>query len=520
MHVFRDLSIRRKLLWMALAASFTALVLAIPGFLVLDVVTFRGALVRQLSVQADIAGANAVSAIVFADPAAAGETLRALQAEPQVLGAQLYGSDGMRFATFLRPDTAPSFPDHVKPGVARHAFSGGQLLLFRPVRLHDRTVGTVALQASLHELNARLVRGSYIAVAAFVVCLLAAIAISATFERMTSRPILELAATARRVTEERDYSIRATARSGDEIGTLVGSLNQMLGEIERRDDELRSIHGELENRVAARTQELREEVAERTRAEAELAIRAEELARSNRELEQFAYVASHDLQEPLRTVTSYVQLLGRRYAEKLDGEAREFMAFAVEGTQRMQELIKDLLAFSRVGTHGKGLAETDSGQVFEQVLRVLAEMVRDRRARVTHDPLPIVLADESQLAQLFQNLLSNALKFCAADVVPNVHVSAEREGRVWRFAMRDNGIGIEPRFFDRIFTIFQRLHTRDQYSGTGIGLAVCKKIVERHGGTIWVESESGKGSTFFLTLRAPVTSRTPAQSTTIEANIT
>jgi PAS domain S-box-containing protein len=249
------------------------------------------------------------------------------------------------------------------------------------------------------------------------------------------------------------------------------------------------------------------DVTQRKEAEESLAKTAADLARSNRDLEQFAYVASHDLQEPLRMIASYTQLLARRYQGRLGADADEFIQFAVDGAMRMQGLINDLLAYSRVGTRGKPPVPTDCEQVMKAVRQNLKIAVEESGAHVTHDPLPRVMADPGQLAQLLQNLISNALKFRGREA-PVVHLSATllrpgEEGAVgpeWRFSVRDNGLGIEPQYFQRIFEIFQRLHTREEYSGSGIGLAVCKRIVERHGGRIWVDSESGKGSTFHFTL--------------------
>jgi len=198
-------------------------------------------------------------------------------------------------------------------------------------------------------------------------------------------------------------------------------------------------------------------------------------------------------------VTSYVQLLARRYKGKLDGEADEFIGFAVDGAARMQQLINDLLTYSRVGTKGREFEPTDCEIILEQALENLQIAIEEKNATVTHDPLPTVLADSVQLGQLFQNLIGNAIKFQGPEP-PHVHVSAGRNENGWVFSVRDNGIGIAPEYAERIFVIFQRLHTRDKHPGTGIGLAVCKKIVERHGGRTWVESKPGKGATFYFTL--------------------
>jgi light-regulated signal transduction histidine kinase (bacteriophytochrome) len=225
----------------------------------------------------------------------------------------------------------------------------------------------------------------------------------------------------------------------------------------------------------------------------------EELTRSNADLQQFAYVASHDLQEPLRMVKNFTQLLARRYHDQLDSAAQEFIAFAVDGSTRMQQLIDELLAYSRVATQGKPLLEVDCEQVLKRALANLRARIDETGAQISHDALPPVRGDTGQLVQLFQNLVGNALKFVRI-LPPRIQVGVRHAQGEWLFSIRDNGIGIDERHRERIFQIFQRLHTRDQYSGSGIGLAICKKIVERHGGRIWVDSQVGMGSTFYFTL--------------------
>jgi signal transduction histidine kinase len=225
----------------------------------------------------------------------------------------------------------------------------------------------------------------------------------------------------------------------------------------------------------------------------------EELARSNRDLEQFAYVASHDLQEPLRMVATYTQLLAERYQGKLDENADKYIHYALEGALRMQTLVQDLLAFSRVGRHGTEFAVTECNPVVETALKNLHNAIEESKAQITCETLPAVMADRSQLVQVFQNLIGNALKFRGASA-PVIRVSAEKKRREWIFSVSDNGIGIAPEHAEIIFVIFKRLHTRAEYPGSGIGLAICQKIVERHGGRIWVESEPGKGSSFKFAL--------------------
>jgi PAS domain S-box-containing protein len=244
------------------------------------------------------------------------------------------------------------------------------------------------------------------------------------------------------------------------------------------------------------------DITMRREAEAHLLEKVDELNRSNVELGQFAYIASHDLQEPLRMVASYTQLLSRRYKGKLDADADEFIAFAVDGASRMQRLIQDLLAYSRVGTKGQDLLDTSSEDAFSQALVNLRGAIEASGALVTHDPLPSVMADEMQLTQLFQNLVGNAIKYQGAGI-PHVHISAAKYGaKKWTFSVQDDGLGIDSQYFDKIFGMFQRLHKREEFAGTGIGLAICKKIVERHGGMISVESQLGQGSKFSFALAA------------------
>ncbi len=244
------------------------------------------------------------------------------------------------------------------------------------------------------------------------------------------------------------------------------------------------------------------DITVRRGAEIYLLQKMDELSRSNHELEQFTYIASHDLQEPLRMVASYTQLLSRRYKGKLDADADEFIAYAVDGANRMQRLIQDLLAFSRVGARTKHLDSTSSETALQNALANLSGAISDSGAVVTHDPLPVVLGDGGQLAQLFQNLIGNAIKYQSAGT-PLIHVSvAKNDAARWLFAVKDNGLGIDPQYFERIFGMFQRLHKREEFAGTGIGLAICKKIVELHGGKISVESKPGEGSTFRFALAA------------------
>ncbi len=253
--------------------------------------------------------------------------------------------------------------------------------------------------------------------------------------------------------------------------------------------------GEIETALT-----LTRNISERKKLEDDLKELVNELERSNEELQQFAYVISHDLQEPLRTISSFTQLLERRYKGKLDKDADEFINFIVDGSNRMNQMIKDLLQYSRVTTQGGEFSKTDAEEVLKQTLSNLKTVITENNADITYDHLPTVMADDKQLQRVFQNLILNAIKFKKPDEPPKIHISADKDSNEYIFSISDNGIGIEKQYFDRIFTVFQRLHTRIEYEGTGIGLSIVKRIIERHGGRIWVESELGKGSTFYFTL--------------------
>jgi signal transduction histidine kinase len=316
-----------------------------------------------------------------------------------------------------------------------------------------------------------------------ILALLAAAALAWWLAQTITRPVRRLAEAAQEIGAGKlDTPIKVN--TADEIGKLARAFVEM---------------GENLKKTLVSRDDLLIEVNERKRAEDAMARSAQDLEHSNKELERFAYVASHDLQEPLRMVISYLQLLERRYKDKLDSDALEFINYAVDGSNRMKTLINDLLAFSRVGSRGKEFALVNCEELFARVLNNLQVSIEENKAKVTHDPLPSVIADDTQLESLFQNLIGNAIKFHGSQP-PLIHVGVHKDEKNWVFSVSDNGIGIDAQYFERIFIIFQRLHNRQEYGGTGIGLAISKRIVERHGGRIWIESQPEKGSTFFFTI--------------------
>jgi signal transduction histidine kinase len=497
LHWFKDISIKRKLTVIVVVTSTAALLLAGAASFTYEVLTFSKNLSQHLASLAGVVGNNSAAAIIFNDDKTAAETLSALQATPNIVMAQVYRKDGTVLASYVRTGEQTATLAMPK-GFSGENSTPGYVEVFRPISMGAEQVGGIGLRSDLREREERLWAYGQTGLVVLCLSLLVACGVAAVLQRVVSLPILNLARIARGISEEHDYSQRAVKETSDEIGALVEGFNEMLSQIETRDGALTQAQGDLEKRV----RDLQREVAERQRAEKRLAEKAVELERSNAELEQFAYVASHDLQEPLRMVSIYTQLLAKRYGPKLDGSALEFIDFAVDGVKRMRLLIRDLLEYSRVGTRGKFLAMTDCNAVLDLTLNNLEAVIEESHARITRDPLPGIMADDVQLGQLFQNLIINAIKYHDSEP-PEIHVGCKQEESRWLFWVRDNGIGIDPQYAERIFIIFQRLHGKGEYAGTGIGLAICKKIVERHGGKIWVESELGKGATFYFTL--PVT---------------
>lgn len=473
MKSFRDLPIQKKLTLLIATTSVAMLLLSCVMLVTYDLVTLKRDMTQDLSIKAKIIGINSAAALTFKDAKAAQETLSALSAEPAILGACIYNKEGRIFASYSGSPLNSECPSHPESEGVR--FRLNALILFQPIVFQNEKIGTIYIRSSLIGMLERLRLYSTIVIFILLVSFVIAFMLSSRIQRIISEPILDLTGKAWEISEHKNYSIRAEKKSRDEIGVLIDAFNEMLEQIQGRDIELQKARDELEQRV-------------------------QDLARSNSELEQFAHLASHDLQEPLRSVTSFLQLLSMKYGGKMDPKADQYINYAVEGSKRMKDLIDALLTYSRLGSR-KGHFETlNFSEALNHALKNLKVAIEESGAVVTFDPLPTLKADTTQIVELFQNLISNAIKF--HDIQPpHVHVSCEKKQDEWIFSVRDNGIGIEPQYFERIFQMFQRLHTKEEFEGTGIGLTICKKIAENHGGNIWVQSERGKGATFYFSLK-------------------
>jgi signal transduction histidine kinase len=466
-------SIKRKMTLLFLLTSGTVLILSGAAYLSYEYITYRQTAREQLETLGEILAANSAAAVAFGNEQDAAQVLAALAAEPHIVAAGLFDRDGALLSKYPAGATTENFP--AAPQGDGFRFENGHLVGFQPVAQEgNRRLGTLYIESDMDALYERFRFFVELGAGVALVSLLVAFLVSRILERQISDPIMALAGTAHAVATLGDYSVRAKTAGEGELALLTDAFNTMLTHIDKQNREQQHTDARLRALLA-------------------------ELERSNRELEQFAYVASHDLQEPLRMVSSYTQMLEKRYGDKLDQDGRDFINYAVDGARRMQRLINDLLEFSRVSTRGKKLEPVDANEVLGAVRSNLSATIDEAGALVTNETLPTVVADPTQLGQLFQNLIGNAIKFRGSDP-PRVHIATKEEAGEWVFSVKDNGIGIESEYFNRIFVIFQRLHVAAEYPGTGIGLAVCKRIVERHGGRIWVESEPGQGATFFFSL--------------------
>lgn len=619
-----NISLQRKLMLIIMLTSSVALTLACAGFVIYDLQVLRRSMLNDLTTLAKVVGQMNTAALQFDDPSTIVDNLLKLRDKPTVVAAAVF-RNGKIIGSYVRVDMPPSYPI-IPPSVEGSAFKGSYLEVFQPIVLDGEKVGAIFVQSDLTDLSGRI--RQYVLIACLVVAVSSGVALllSSALQKVVSRPILGLAQAARKVSVEKNYSVRASKSGNDELGELIDAFNEMLSQIQSRDAALQAGRDQLEKRVEERTQELQKQIAERERAE--IALRASELRfrslvqsaddaivvtddqnrivtwnkgaqnifgfseeealaeklslvlpeitggtgrqlsnqttevqgrrkdgslapleissttweagglkfqsaiirditerkeaverlqavatkleRSNRELQDFAYVASHDLQEPLRKVQAFGERLNAKFAPALGDEGRDFLARMQNAARRMQNLINDLLLFSRVTTKANPFQQVDLARIVSEVLSDLEVRIQQTGGKVKVRELPTLEADPSQMRQLMQNLISNSLKFHKPGVPPVVEISASISagstesplGPICEIRVEDNGIGFEEKYLDRVFAVFQRLHGRTEYEGTGIGLAICRKIAERHLGHITARSTPGRGSIFIV--RVPI----------------
>jgi signal transduction histidine kinase len=475
-------SISRKLTYMNMLVSATALLLACSAFFAYDQFTFRQSLVRSLSAQAQIIGANSVTALIFNDPQAASNTLAALNNSSNMASAGIFTADQKPFAQYIRDpgDQVLNLP--VLPAGKTEAFwfRATHLVLVHSIQFQNQVIGFVYLRADLRELDKRFKRYAAIALGVLLLSLLAALLISGIFRKSVSEPIVKLAEVARAVALEKNYSVRATSTiSHDEIALLIDAFNSMLQQIQQRDNELQAAHDELEQRVRDRTRDL---------------------VSSNRELEAFSYSVSHDLRGPLEVMNGFSYVLLKNYGHKLDEDGKESLKSIRGAARRMSELIDDLLNLSRVTTSVMHREEIDLSIFARSIMEELCRLTPGRRVEFIGPPEAKGFADARLVQLVLQNLLQNAWKYTSQHDHARIEFGLRDEPENTVYFVKDDGSGFDPRSTDRLFQPFTRLHSSAEFPGNGIGLATVRRIIQRHGGEVWAEGAVEKGATFYFTL--------------------
>lgn len=465
-----NLPIGKKLTALVLSISIVILVVSTIVETVFVAYMEHDFLKKRLQFTANIVAVQSIAPLEFSDPVTARENLASLRVQPAITKACLYDITGNVFASAILDISGKSVIQNNRLCPAIHSNTTSKfrfLVVFTNVVSGTQKIGTLYLEYDLSPLYENMLRILIFNLTVISASILFAYTISSYLQRVISLPVVALAKATRHFALSHDYNVRAVKYANDELGGLVDDFNMMITELEKH--------------------------------EAKLERAIDDLQKSNSELERFAYICSHDLQEPLRMISNYTQLLSQ-HIEQSDQDTKEYMAFIVESAARMRNQINDILAYSRIGGSTEPLTAVNIVEVMELVQKNLMFAIQESKAVVTCSFLPTIQAYKTLLVQIFQNLISNALKFHKKDEYPAIHINARRVTKAWEFSIQDNGIGIEPAYHKKIFEIFRRLNRREEYEGTGIGLSICKKAVEYHGGHIWVTSNPGGGSTFFFTI--------------------
>jgi signal transduction histidine kinase/DNA-binding response OmpR family regulator len=502
----KNASIARRLTWMNMLVSAAALLLACAAFIAYDMVTFRQTIVRNLSTQAQIIGANSASALLFNDPQAAETTLSALKAAPDILSAVIYMQDGQPLASYSRdrrdpiPASPSIAPGHIETDLRRN----NEIVLVRSIVFQGKPTGTVYIRSDLEELNQRLNRYVGIAAIVLLVSLLVALLVSSVFRRIVAKPIVDLAQIARVVSHDKNYSVRATPIPGQgELTILIDAFNEMLTQIGKSERDLRNAHDGLEQRVKERTAELETAKKEVEAFSQSVVLAKEELERSSKFKDQFLSTMSHELRTPLNAVLGFSDLLGEDRYGPLNEKQRRYVNHIANGGKHLLRLINDILDLSRIeaGRLQLTIENVHVETCFSEVCDTLHPLISKKGHNLIKHPAPglSVRADGTRLKQILMNLIGNAVKFTPEG--GKIELAARKMGDLVRLEVRDCGPGIPPEEKKRIFEAFYRLTQHEKAAeGSGLGLAITQRLVELHGGELGLESELGSGSCFYFTL--------------------
>lgn len=462
--------------------SAIGLLLACTAFIVYDVISFRKILVNNLSSQAQIVGANSVSALLFNDPDSGKQTLAALVDSPGIISATIYKPDGHPFVTYSRQGNMqpPVLPNGFPRAVESYSFQKNELALVRTIFFNGKPVMMVRIRSDLHSITARFRRYLLIVTLVLISSLLAAMLMSSAIRRAISDPLDRLAQAANIVSREKKYSVRAPRTgNGDELDNLIENFNEMLRQIERNDAALREARDHLDQRVQERTAQL---------------------DAANKELEAFSYSVAHDLRAPIRKIAGFARIVVEDYGEQLNDEARSHLDKVQDGAQQMATLVEGLLSLARLGRQAVTRKSIALNAMVDEIIRGLSAENSERKIEWRISELGNVECDYGLVNQVFVNLLSNALKYSRPREITIVEIGQMPEEKEQVFFVRDNGVGFDMKYADKLFGVFQRLHRTEEFEGTGIGLATVERIIRRHGGRIWADAAPGQGATFFFTL--------------------
>lgn len=481
-------SVSVKLLLVVVATTLAALLVTGAAMVVYDVRTYERAAIDDLVTQADILGRASTPALAFDDPKAANDTLGLLKAKPGIFAAAIYTPRGNVFAAY--PPESKDVPPLPEADGAR--VEGHDLVVFKRVVDRNQILGSVYLRAH-YGLFDRITTYLAILAAVMIASLALAVGMSAWLNRAVTRPIIAVSEVARRVSESRDFSLRADKTTTDEVGDLVDGFNDMLGEIGRRAAVL-----EESNRSLARAEEALQQL--NAELEQRVARRTAELEAANREMETFSYSVSHDLRAPVRAIVGFAQILREDHGETLDAEGQRKLGIISDEAKRMGRLIDDLLTFSRFGRQAIEPIELDMTEMARRMFERLKTQDGESRAELRLSPLPNVVGDRALLDQVWANLVANAIKYSSKREQAVVEIGAISDEREHIYFVRDNGAGFDPRYKSKLFGVFQRLHDATEFAGTGVGLALVQRIVLRHHGRVWAEGKPDQGASFYFAL--------------------